>query len=444
MKYWRLQVKRSFGIEETFDLREARSVYAGDDTNNEVCVETTDVPGRIQVVSAGKHPRIKLTSEVIPSLNGQVQKKKDWKTRLYTGADFIAEGETSWKIGDAEFRLYQVEKLALTDYTEATDPLERKHRWQSIGTSAGMHVAVALLFFVMSLIMSALQDREEEKLEAQKYDIAKVQDLFKVKPPEPSPTPAKVEPPKEQPKPKKAKKANKKQVAKKKAPRKASVKRAAQKPAQQAAVAKGKGAKKKDLKSMGLLAIQSANTSTPKERALNIDKPRRVQQVADADGIAASASLSKLGQGIRTGVQKQRVATLNGISGSGYKPGELAKSVAASTGPSIQLVRKEVEIRGGLDPAIIQQIIQERLAEVRYCYETALLKKVDLSGKISTSWTIQPDGTVANLNSSSKDIKENALHNCVRERINQWRFPSPKGGGVVHVKYPFVFSSLGS
>src|SRR5690606_4360549 len=102
------------------------------------------------------------------------------------------------------------------------------------------------------------------------------------------------------------------------------------------------------------------------------------------------------------------------------------------------------EVRGGLDPAVIRQIIEERLPEVRYCYEKALLESKNLKGKISASWTISAQGGVLDLSTASEEVQDTVLHPCLREQMNQWKFPQPKGGGVVHVKYPFVFNPVGS
>ncbi len=31
------------------------------------------------------------------------------------------------------------------------------------------------------------------------------------------------------------------------------------------------------------------------------------------------------------------------------------------------------------------------------------------------------------------------VERCIASRIEAWRFPSPAGGGIVEVSYPFVF-----
>jgi len=35
-----------------------------------------------------------------------------------------------------------------------------------------------------------------------------------------------------------------------------------------------------------------------------------------------------------------------------------------------------------------------------------------------------------------------SVETCVTRRIAQWIFPKPKGGGMVVVKYPFIFNNM--
>jgi len=428
VNYWRLKVKRPLEIEESFDLREFSHIHAGDESSNQICLHTTDIPSVFPLLRMrfGK-PVLRLTEEVLPSFRGKFVKSKNWKTRLYAGQEYSIDANTEWKIGDISFQLESVQHIPLLAEASDNDPLERKHAIQSITQSALAHISMVVLLFLLSYALNALRPKKEE-LMVEKISIQRVEDLFKKKEePQPEIKLAEEEPQLAQaPEVEKSKKST--------SPRKL-------KKARASAAAGGKTiAAKRDVSKMGLLAIQSVSTSS--DRSLSISKPKVISssiQVAEV-----GASLAPLSAGVRAGMGTQEVASLGGLSGGNYKNGEFSNSIKGKSTPSIQLVRKEIEIRGGLDPAIIQQIIEERLAEVRYCYENILLKKTNLSGKVSTSWTILADGSVSEMKSSSDDIKEKDLHDCVRQRINQWKFPSPKGGGIVHVKYPFVFSSLGS
>lgn len=136
-----------------------------------------------------------------------------------------------------------------------------------------------------------------------------------------------------------------------------------------------------------------------------------------------------------------RLVSLNRVSGHELK-GKIAEKVKVSQQTQVQIVRKEVEVHGGLEDSVVRRIIEERLSSIRVCYETSLLQSPDLKGEVQVSWTIQPNGNVSDLISESQDIPEGSLHSCLKDRMSQWMFPAPKGGGIVNVKYPFVFSRV--
>lgn len=100
-------------------------------------------------------------------------------------------------------------------------------------------------------------------------------------------------------------------------------------------------------------------------------------------------------------------------------------------------------VSGKLDRDIIRRIVRHYLGSIRYCYERELRKDPTLSGKIAVRFTIAPSGRV----SASRAVVSTgtpSLDACVVARFRRMRFPAPKGGGVVVVTYPIVFSSNGS
>ncbi len=457
MNYWQLTVRRPNIGEEIFDLRTHRTLFAGDDHRNDICIDTLKLPGRhkILVASRGNRFDLRLTDEVAASLKGNFTKKKEWKTRLYSGSHFDITGECEWQIGNAHFSLNERNSIPLTAVPTHLTELEKKHWKQSIGASFGVHAVILLLFFAFGSVYKLLQN-EIKPEQMTKVSIQTAQKVFEKQPqlqadlaPAEAPVKgpavtevAKEETPKEEPAPLNPKPA---QPTKAAAVSKGSKNKAV---ASKLPTPKSEVPAKPDLDSMGLLAIQS--TAKPKKTNLDV--------AALAAGTAGSKTPVKnprAGLGIAKGESDfgmladagggSEVAKLEGSGVESYQGG-LGEKVKKGSfrGASIKLVRREVEIRGGLDPAVIRQIIEERLPEVRYCYETALLQQTNLSGKISAQWTIMPDGSVGELKSESDEIKGNILHPCIREQIKRWKFPSPKGGGVVHVKYPFLFSPVGS
>lgn len=416
MKYWVLKIKRSIGTEELFDLRYQKIIRVGDHTANDVCIETVKTPSQLPMVKMGWNgPQIKITDELAPWFDGEFEKLKDWKTRLYRGSVLKITGNCSWVVEDTQFKIEQVERLDLGKSSANQDPKALKHTLQSILYSLSSHASILLLVFGFHFLVKQLSSNEE-RIEIQKISLKQMDALFKKPEPEISKDAIEAS--------KKIEDSNVDQNAKS-AP---------------AAASSGNNQEIKR-KGLGLLALQTAKPSP--ERAVKIDRPGLAKASLVADSGTGFQSLSS---GIRAENEARTVAVLAGISGGSYQGGDIGDQIksAANKTQRAELMRKEIEIRGGLDASIIQQIVEERLSEVRYCYENALLSNPKLSGKLETSWTIQADGSVSNLVSQSEDVMASNLHNCIKERIVLWKFPQPKGGGVVHVKYPFVFSSLGS
>lgn len=429
-KYWRLTAKRPQGFEEVFDLRNKRQIFVGDDESNDICLASLKVPFHFPVVTRGfKSIEVKLTEETIPSIQGDFQKQKEWKTRLYKGSVFSIQGPTRWTIGEVEFELKQMQTVALDALRTEINPLERKHAFQSFGYTFAFYAAIFLIFSIYAAI-SSLFPKKFEELAVQKITVAEVEKVFK----KPAPVAEEIPTPVEE-------KTVKVDVPQKPVEKPVPMQQMAKAPkTQKSAAGKTGGAKPRNVKSMGLLAIQS--TPGNSRVAMALAAPQVIDRMTDAK-LDTSLGLGKAVSGIGIGDgDESRVAKLGSISGKSYQGG-LGDKLATARTPSIALARKEVEVRGALDPAVIRQIIEERLPEIRYCYENALLKNTDLAGKISAAWTIQPNGTVANIISSSEEIRQGILHPCIREQINHWKFPIPKGGGVVHVKYPFLFNPVG-
>lgn len=134
------------------------------------------------------------------------------------------------------------------------------------------------------------------------------------------------------------------------------------------------------------------------------------------------------------------------VGGRSSGDGNLGRSEAAHV--SRDRERREVavvpgtpEIRGQLDRDIIARVIREHRREVRSCYENELQRNPDLAGRIIVRFVISPDGAVASSDVQESDLGNNAVESCIVRRVRRWRFPEPRGGGIVRVSYPFVFTA---
>jgi hypothetical protein len=143
-------------------------------------------------------------------------------------------------------------------------------------------------------------------------------------------------------------------------------------------------------------------------------------------GIIGTGRYGTIGTGDKAG---------DGWGGPGTGKGPLRKHVA--TGPDGFMGRPTSE--GDLDKSIIKRYIQRSVAKIAYCYEKELLAKPGLAGAVAVQFLIAPNGSVQASNGSGLD----GVSSCVAGVIKNIKFPAPKNGGNVQVKYPFNFHAAG-
>ena len=78
---------------------------------------------------------------------------------------------------------------------------------------------------------------------------------------------------------------------------------------------------------------------------------------------------------------------------------------------------------------------------VRACYEAALKDAPKLARKISIQFEIGPTGAVNTAEVGDDEVHSETLSRCLVSAVKSWRFPKPRGGGVVKVNYPFNFGT---
>ena len=93
-----------------------------------------------------------------------------------------------------------------------------------------------------------------------------------------------------------------------------------------------------------------------------------------------------------------------------------------------------------MDRALIDKVIKQNMDRLRYCYQRELSKDPTLGGKIVVKFVIAKDGTVSSATTKSTTMGSPAVEDCINGRFLRFKFPEPKGGGIVIVSYPFIFS----
>lgn len=96
-------------------------------------------------------------------------------------------------------------------------------------------------------------------------------------------------------------------------------------------------------------------------------------------------------------------------------------------------------ILGALDRSLIDEVIKRHMSQIRYCYQRELPRSPTLAGKVIMDFTIGRDGSVSTTRARGT-LGNVAVENCLVDRFRRMTFPAPRGGGVVVVRYPILFS----
>jgi hypothetical protein len=113
---------------------------------------------------------------------------------------------------------------------------------------------------------------------------------------------------------------------------------------------------------------------------------------------------------------------------------------------STKIVPGKITYEGGLSREEIQRVISRVMSQIKFCYEKELNKDPNLEGKLVMFWIISGTGDVQTTQTAQNTFGGSsgpAIDQCVSRIIQRLKFPNPKGGGIVNVTYPFVFSASG-
>jgi len=158
--------------------------------------------------------------------------------------------------------------------------------------------------------------------------------------------------------------------------------------------------------------------------------PERLQGVLGGSGSTSTFGVGSLRLAGRGG----------GAAGYGGGGGGLG----GKAGRNINISQGSPIVMGSLDKEIIRRIIRQNITQIRYCYERELTRSPGLYGKIMVKFIIAATGRVSNSSIAQTTMKNAAVESCIAGKVRGWRFPRPKGGGIVIVTYPFIFRQDGA
>ncbi len=136
-------------------------------------------------------------------------------------------------------------------------------------------------------------------------------------------------------------------------------------------------------------------------------------------------------------------ASVRGPATIGYSNGVKGAMTNGTGGDRISLGSEDAEVEEGLTKEEVGRVIHAHMKEVRYCYESSMVRSSRVDGKVILDFTINGRGVVAKTKISASTLPDPALGECIMRRLRTWQFPNPKGGVTVDVSYPFIFKTLG-
>ncbi|MCB9697478.1 MAG: AgmX/PglI C-terminal domain-containing protein [Alphaproteobacteria bacterium] len=101
---------------------------------------------------------------------------------------------------------------------------------------------------------------------------------------------------------------------------------------------------------------------------------------------------------------------------------------------------REPIVLGTLNAAEIDEVVKRHMSQIRYCYQRELQRNPELGGKVVMKFTIAGDGSVSSTSPKVDTVGDGAVSTCLEGRFQRMQFPEPRGGGLVIVSYPLVFS----
>jgi len=123
-------------------------------------------------------------------------------------------------------------------------------------------------------------------------------------------------------------------------------------------------------------------------------------------------------------------------NGQGYGSGNGSGLRGRSNrGPLVRAAPPQVT--GLLSPEAIRRVVLRNLGQVAHCHEQGLAQNPNLEGRVVIRFIIGGNGTVMGSNVADSNLGVPSVGTCIATAVRRWQFPSPEGGGIVTVNYPF-------
>ncbi len=127
-------------------------------------------------------------------------------------------------------------------------------------------------------------------------------------------------------------------------------------------------------------------------------------------------------------------------SGQGYGSGAgVGLRGRGTQGPLVRAAPPAVT--GMLSPEVIRRVVLRNLGQVAHCHEQSFVQNANAAGRVVVRFVIGGTGTVLGSDVAQSTHPVPTVAPCIANAVRRWQFPSPEGGGIVTVNYPFNLSS---
>jgi TonB family protein len=106
----------------------------------------------------------------------------------------------------------------------------------------------------------------------------------------------------------------------------------------------------------------------------------------------------------------------------------------STRGPTVRPMPMTVD--GAYSREIVRRVIRRNIGQVQRCFEQALSRNADASGRIMVRFVLAPDGQVVGASATENSTGDAALGACVAGAFRRWQFPP--SDSVVTVNYPVM------
>ena len=147
---------------------------------------------------------------------------------------------------------------------------------------------------------------------------------------------------------------------------------------------------------------------------------------------------SMLGRGETAAGSVVRSTKGRGAGGRGFGTGD--RTPPATSQATVSVYSGRPVVIGALDKSLIDKVVNRHMNQLRYCHQRELNDHPDLAGSITVQVVIARDGSVSKASTKRSTMANEAVEECINAQFRRFRFPEPKGGGIVIVSYPLTFS----